>query len=203
MPHFLLLLFLLSTPSSFAQNSKENIRAACNGSKSCFMALDGEERAFCEAYKEKRSCFIALDGEERGWCEKIKENKSCFMALDGSAREDCEMGNYPWKHKFWASCGGTQVPPPEKRTPRQDACEGKTSCFIALDGEERGLCQAYKEDRSCFIALDGEDRGWCEVIKENKSCFMALDGRAREKCEAGRFPRKHGYWASCGGLDLP
>jgi hypothetical protein len=203
MANTLILFLLFISPLSFAQNSRENIRAACEGKTSCFLALNGEARSFCEAYKENRSCFIALDGEERGWCEKIKENKSCFMALDGSAREECEIGNYPRKHRFWASCGELRLPPAEKRSPRQEACDGKTSCFMALDGEERSLCEAYKENRSCFIALNGEERGWCEVMKEKKSCFMALDGRAREKCEMGIYPRKHLYWASCGGIDFP
>lgn len=80
---------------------------------------------------------------------------------------------------------------------REQACRGEISCFIALDGPERGLCQAYVEGQSCFIALDGEDRGWCQVLKEGQSCFMALDGPARKACEDGYFPSSHTYWSTC------
>lgn len=84
-------------------------------------------------------------------------------------------------------------------SPVMQACRGERSCFSALDGRERGLCEAYKEGRSCFSSLDGEDRGWCQVIVEGRSCFMSLDGEARERCEDGRYPAKHLYWKRCGG----
>jgi len=41
------------------------------------------------------------------------------------------------------------------------------------------------------MALDGTDRGWCEALKEGKSCFMALDGEERERRERERYPWKH------------
>ena len=80
------------------------VMEACRGEKSCFMALDGVERQFCEAYKEDKSCFMALDGTDRGWCQVIKESKSCFMALDGAEKERCERGRYPCNHLFWDHC---------------------------------------------------------------------------------------------------
>ncbi len=88
--------------------------------------------------------------------------------------------------------------------PSMEACHSERSCFMSnLDGVDRQLCEAYKEDKSCFMALDGADRGWCEVLKEEKSCFMALDGNDRERCEKGRYPRKHTFWAYCGNINLP
>ena len=86
--------------------------------------------------------------------------------------------------------------------PVMEACHGERSCFMALDGVERQLCEAYKENKSCFMALDGADRGWCQALKEGKSCFMALDGAERELCEQGRYPRKHMFWARCGNVNI-
>jgi hypothetical protein len=81
---------------------------------------------------------------------------------------------------------------------REEACQRKHSCFMALDGPERGMCESYVEGKSCFMALDGDDRGWCQVLNEGKSCFMSLDGHARDRCERGDFPEVHLYWQSCG-----
>lgn len=173
------------------------VMEACRGEKSCFMALDGTERQFCEAYKENKSCFMALDGADRGWCQVLKEGKSCFMALDGQDREQCERGRYPRQHTFWAYCGNVNIPV-NNSNPVTQACRGEKSCFMALDGTERGLCEAYKENRSCFMSLNGADRGWCEVLKEGKSCFMALDGEDQQRCERGRFPWDHLFWKRCG-----
>ncbi|OGR95887.1 MAG: hypothetical protein A2016_10935, partial [Elusimicrobia bacterium GWF2_62_30] len=86
--------------------------------------------------------------------------------------------------------------------PIMEACRGERSCFMALDGVDRQLCETYKEDKSCFMALDGADRGWCQVMKEGKSCFMALDGADEDLCEQGRYPRKHLFWARCGNIDI-
>ncbi len=90
-----------------------------------------------------------------------------------------------------------------RSNPVMEACRGERSCFMALDGVDRGLCEAYKENKSCFMALDGAERGWCEALKEKKSCFMALNGEDVELCERGRFPRKHMFWARCGNITLP
>ena len=87
--------------------------------------------------------------------------------------------------------------------PVMEACRGERSCFMALDGVDRQLCEAYKENKSCFMALDGADRGWCQAMKEGKSCFMALNGADREQCENGYYPRKHMFWARCGNISLP
>ena len=187
----------------FEQNDKgfsrqsNPVMEACNGSRSCFMALDGVERNFCEAYKEKRSCFMALDGVDRGWCEVLKDGKSCFMALDGADQDQCEQGRYPRKHMFWARCGNVDIDHGQSN-PVMEACRGEKSCFMALDGVERQFCEAYKENRSCFMSFDGVDRGWCQVLKEGASCFMALDGAERERCERGRFPGEHLFWNHCG-----
>ena len=59
------------------------------------------------------------------------------------------------------------------------------------------VMEACRGERSCFISLDGADRGWCQVLKEGKSCFMALDGVERERCERGRYPGKHLFWDRC------
>lgn len=122
---------------------------------------------------------------------------------------------------FARPANGTHTP--NFARPMNAACEQakRSSCFLTLDGEARGLCQAYVEDQSCFVALDGDDRGWCQVIKEKSSCFMALNGdargwcqvlyegascmmalngEARERCENGYFEgpsREHFRWMRC------
>lgn len=77
---------------------------ACRGERSCFMSLDGQERALCKAYKESRSCFLALDGADRAWCEVLNEGKSCFTAFQGADAERCERGLFPAPHLFWKQC---------------------------------------------------------------------------------------------------
>ena len=84
-----------------------------------------------------------------------------------------------------------------RSNPIMEACRGERSCFMALDGVDRQLCEAYKENKSCFMALDGADSGWCQVMKEGKSCFMALDGNDSERCERGHYPREHLFWDHC------
>ena len=70
--------------------------------KNCFMAFDGSDRSFCQAYVEGRSCFMAFDDpEDRGWCQHLREGKSCMMALDGQARSDCEANRVPREHRHW------------------------------------------------------------------------------------------------------
>lgn len=173
---------------------------ACRKEVSCFSALDGTERKLCQAYVEGQSCFMALDGADVGWCKRLKEGSSCFMALDGAAQEACKQGRYPGEHIYWMRCARIPLPKPEEPgSPRLRACRGEVSCFSALDGVERGLCQAYVEGKSCFMSLDGADRGWCQVLKEGSSCFQALDGREREACERDRYPGEHMFWRSCKG----
>lgn len=75
-------------------------------------------------------------------------------------------------------------------------CLGIRSCFSALDGKDRELCEVYKEDSSCMF-LDGADRGWCQVIKEGKSCFLALDGEDRDNCDKHIIPDDHYFWSGC------
>jgi len=123
------------------------------------------------------------------------------MALNGQDVELCERGRYPRKHMFWARCGNITLPD-SPSNPIMQACRGERSCFMALDGEDRQLCEAYVEDKSCFMALDDAERGWCEVLKEEKSCFMALDGADQERCERGRFPGKHLFWQHCADQPL-
>lgn len=55
----------------------------------------------------KRSCFMAFDGPDRGFCEAYVEGKSCFMALNGPARTDCDAGRIPRAHRHWLNlCRG-------------------------------------------------------------------------------------------------
>ncbi|MFK8251270.1 hypothetical protein [Ancylobacter terrae] len=70
--------------------------------KNCFMAFDGSDRAFCQAYVEGKSCFMSFnDLDDRGWCQHLREGKSCMMALNGQARSDCEANRVPREHRRW------------------------------------------------------------------------------------------------------
>ncbi|MGV2981670.1 hypothetical protein ACERNI_15890 [Camelimonas sp. ID_303_24] len=76
--------------------------AICSGKQSCFMAFNGRDRGFCQAYVEGKSCFMSFsDRTDIGWCQHMREGKSCFMALDGAARADCSAGRYPPDHRRW------------------------------------------------------------------------------------------------------
>lgn len=77
---------------------------------------------------------------------------------------------------------------------RCEVCREKGSCFIKLDGVERGLCEAYKEGKSCFMALNGTDRAWCEVLKEDKTCAV-LKGKDFDACEEDDIPKDHAFWS--------
>lgn len=70
--------------------------------KNCFMAFDGSERGFCQAYVEGKSCFMSFNNsDDRGWCQRLREGKSCMMALDGQARKDCDANRVPREHRHW------------------------------------------------------------------------------------------------------
>ena len=185
--------------ATFPESITSRMLEACQGKRSCFMALDGKDRELCEAYKEDNSCAMSFDGADRGWCDVLKEGKSCFVALDGKDRYNCENDIYPAKHLFWAGCSDL---PGQYRPDIMDACRGKRSCFMALNGRERGLCEAYKEDKSCLMALNGKDRNWCELVKEGKSCFFALDLEEQEACRLGWTPREHRFWKGCAADSL-
>lgn len=74
----------------------------CDKKRSCFMAFDGRDRGFCQAYVEGKSCFMSFnDSVDRGWCQHLLEGKSCMMSLDGEARQDCETNRVPREHRRW------------------------------------------------------------------------------------------------------
>lgn len=100
----LVLLSVLGGFSAYAQPVPE----ICSKKKSCFMAFDGPDRGFCQAYVEGKSCFMSFnDASDRGWCQHLREGKSCMMALDGDARRACEAGRIPREHRHWMRlCGG-------------------------------------------------------------------------------------------------
>ncbi len=54
---------------------------------------------------------------------------------------------------FVASLFVLSLFPTESFANRMEACRRERSCFMALNGVERGLCEAYVEGRSCFISL--------------------------------------------------
>lgn len=90
--------------NSYAQPQPD----VCKGRQSCFMAFDGRDRGFCEAYVEHKSCFMSFrDRTDEGWCQHLREGKSCFMALNFQARTDCEAGRIPPEHSRWLNlCRG-------------------------------------------------------------------------------------------------
>ncbi|QIB35949.1 hypothetical protein [Ancylobacter pratisalsi] len=49
----------------------------------------------------KKNCFMAFDGSDRSFCQAYVEGKSCFMALNGQARSDCEANRVPREHRHW------------------------------------------------------------------------------------------------------
>lgn len=98
--HFMTLIVGVVTSSTLA--GAQGVPDVCSGQRSCFMAFDGRDRGFCQAYVERQSCFMAFnDPIDRGWCEHLRDGKSCLMALSGSAQADCNAGRIPREHRHW------------------------------------------------------------------------------------------------------